>query len=131
MMTTARLVIQRNDRAVHDNADTSRTTANVDDCSFCELKQCLRCGNLIHQIAAGDSGVFQYVTTCPGLGYRHSRRKRSCGCGNLLLQSGGCCGLKLLDGSNRLAKIHNDAVSHCLTWKAIPIDGSSLLVYGR
>jgi hypothetical protein len=68
MMTTAWLVIQRDDRAVHDNADTSRTAANVDDRSLCQLKQCLRCGNLIHQIATRDSGIFQYVATCYRLG---------------------------------------------------------------
>jgi hypothetical protein len=67
MVTTAWLVIQRDDCAVYDNADTSRTAANVDDCSLCQLKQRLRCGNLINQIATGNSGIFQYVATCSRL----------------------------------------------------------------
>jgi hypothetical protein len=131
MVTAAGLIVQRDDRAIHDNADTGRAAANVDDCSLRELKQCLRCGDLIDQITASDSGIFQNVTTCPGFGCRYSGRKRGCGCGNLLLQSAGCRGLKLRDGSNRVAKIHNDAVANRLAWKAVPVDRSPLPVYGR
>src|SRR5215471_19347335 len=107
MVTSACLVIQRGDSAVHDNADTSRTTTNVDDCSLCELKQCLGRGNLVDQTATGDSRVFQNVTTRPGLGRRHSRGKGSCGRGNLLLQCSARRDLELLNGSNCVAKVYN------------------------
>jgi hypothetical protein len=131
MVTSAWLVIQRDDCAIHYNADTGRTAAYIDNCSLGELKQRLCCGNFVDQIATGDSRVFQNVTTRPGLSRRHSRGKRSCGCGNLLLQSSGRRDLELLDGSNRVAEIHNDAVAYRLAWKAVPIDRSSFPVYGR